>query len=541
MPLPRQRRFDDLGTPLDAVPFCVLDLETTGTAPASAAITEIGAVRYRGGRPDGTFHTLVNPGTGIPPFITVLTGITHAMVVEAPRIEEVLPAFLEFLGDSVVVGHNVRFDLGFLDAAAERLGYGRLPNRRVDTLALARRLVRREVRNLKLETLAAHFRSPRTPTHRALDDAIATAHVFWALLERAGTIGTTHLDDLLTLPTARGSRHYAKLALTEALPRRPGVYLFRDRHDTVIYVGKAKNLRARVRSYFSADRRRHIDDLLRDLDRIEHRVCETELEAEITELRLIAAHRPRYNRRSRPPKASHWVKLTRERFPRLSIVRTLRPDGGPHLGPFRSRRAAEVVVYAIWDALPIRRCTTIGGRRSSACGFSQLGVALCPCDGTVDETEYGRLVARLRRGILEDPGILLEPLRRRMTRLADRRQFEDAAVARDRYRSLAAALELRRAWQAMTRAGVVWAEDAAGDGLVVAEGRLAATWAAPAAPPPLPMPEPGPPTEVPPSASVAAEFRLLWRWLGRDGVEIVDGTRPIALPARPVPQLLTAL
>src|SRR3990172_4048741 len=199
--VPRQKTFEDLGTPLFEVPFCVLDLETTGGSPRDCSITEIGAVKYVGGESTGSFHSLVNPGTGIPPFITVLTGLTTAMVTAAPQIEGVLPAFLEFLGASIVVGHNVRFDLGFLNAAALRLSYGRLPNRSIDTAALARRLSRPDVHNLKLASLAYHFRSPVTPDHRALTDARATAHVFFALLEIAGTIGVTALHHLLQFPT----------------------------------------------------------------------------------------------------------------------------------------------------------------------------------------------------------------------------------------------------------------------------------------------------------------------------------------------------
>ena len=222
MALPVQRCFDDLGVPLAEVPFCVLDIETTGGSPAGCGITEIGALRFRGGELDGTFHTLVNPHQEIPAFITVLTGITQAMVIEAPPIEQALPALIEFIGEAVVVGHNVRFDLSFLNAAAERLGYGRLANRSVDTYALARRLVRSELRDLRLGTLAAFFGSPTTPNHRALEDARATAFVLWGLLERAGTLGITHLEDLLQLPTARGAAHYGKIRLADSLPRRPG-------------------------------------------------------------------------------------------------------------------------------------------------------------------------------------------------------------------------------------------------------------------------------------------------------------------------------
>ena len=128
------------------------------------------------------------------------------------------------------VAHNSHFDLGFLNAAAVGLDYGKLPNRTLDTVALARRLVRSEVRNLKLRSLAAYFRSPVTPSHRALDDARPTVHVLHGLLERAGTLHVTHLEDLLQPPTAKGSPHYDKIEFTCDLPRPPGVYPFEDRH-----------------------------------------------------------------------------------------------------------------------------------------------------------------------------------------------------------------------------------------------------------------------------------------------------------------------
>ena len=533
-----QRSFDDLGAPLHDVPFCVLDLETTGAAPSTCEITEIGAIKYVGGEKVGTFQTLVNPGVRIPPMITVLTGITHLMVVAAPRIGEALSSFLEFLGDAVIVGHNVRFDMSFLNASAGRLGYGTLPNRTVDTLGLARRLVRDEVRSLKLSALAAHFRSPVTPNHRAMDDAAATAHVFWSLLERAGAIGVTHLEDLLRLPTARGSPHYRKIALTDALPRRTGVYLFRDAAGAVIYVGKAKNLRTRVRSYFYGDDRRSIGQMLRDLAEIEHRVCEMELEAEITELRLIHAHRPRYNRRSKPPKSPYWVKLTRERYPRLSMVRAVRDDGCLYLGPFRSRRQAQEVVAGLWDAVPIRRCLTRGGSRSAACGFAQLGVAICPCDGSVTDDEYGEVVAILRNGIVTDPATLLGTLQVKIQDHACRRRFEEAADIRDRHRALARALERRRAWVAMQGAGTIWAVDDSGDNVLVEWGRLVAVWTDPAGPP-LRRVTSGAPdgSDVPKSMSLAEEAHLIWRWLDRPGVRIADVDHPLELPVRPVPRL----
>jgi DNA polymerase-3 subunit epsilon len=533
-----QRTFEDMGAPLHEVPFCVLDLETTGATAADCEITEIGAVKFLGGDPAGTFQTLVNPGSEIPPFITVLTGITQAMVIEAPAIDEALPSFLEFIGDAVIVGHNIRFDMSFLNAAAVRLGYGKLPNRTVDTLGLSRRLVRSEVRNLKLSSLAAHFQAPSPPTHRALDDAKATAHVFWSLLERAGALGVTHLDDLLTLPTARGSAHYSKISLTENIPRKPGVYFFVDRDSTVIYVGKAKNLRTRVRSYFYGDDRKSVAQMLRDLVRVDYRVCATEIEAEVTELRLIGEHRPRYNRKSRPPRSQHWVKLTNERFPRLSMVRTVRDEEAPYLGPFRSRQAAETVVHAIWDATPIRRCNGTGTKRTVACSFAQLGKALCPCDGSLDDDEYCEVADRVAVGMTETPALLLDALRDRMARLAEGRRYEDAAEVRDRHQSLGRAIEHRRSWQALMEAGTLWAEDGIGDGIVVRHCHLVASWNARSSLPLVAMEDPVESIpQVPESVATAEEVHLIWRWLIRDGVHIVQSTGPLVLPIHPVPTL----
>ncbi|MFQ5966889.1 MAG: DEDD exonuclease domain-containing protein [Acidimicrobiia bacterium] len=535
-----QRSFEELGAPLHEVPFCVVDLETTGGAASRDAITEIGALRYQAGELQGTFHTLVNPNRQIPATITILTGITHAMVVEAPPIAEVLPTFFEFLSDAVVVGHNVRFDLGFLNTAAEELGYGRLPNRAVDTLGLARRLLAGEVRRLSLSSLAAHFRSPQEPTHRALDDAHATAHVFHGLLERAGTIGVTALEDLLQLPTARGSPHYQKISLTELLPRRAGVYEFLDRNDEVFYVGKAKNLRTRVRSYFYGDGRRSVTNMLRELRRIEHRVCETELEASVTELRLIQSHRPRFNVRSKPPRSVHYVKLTDETFPRLSLARKVR-DQCLYLGPFRSRRAAEQVQLALWDALPIRRCRGKARSRSGPCQFAQLGVAYCPCDGSLAAEEYGHVVGKLREGIETWPAVLLDPLAARMSALAGEQRFEEAAWARDRYRALARAIERRRAWRTLIEAGLLRLERRSGEGALVDRARLVASWADGNRPPLLPVePDDEEGSQVPLTWGAAEEAELIWRWLTGEQATVVDATGVVAHPIGSIPDLQLA-
>lgn len=305
-----QRSFDELGTPLREVTFCVLDLETTGGTAADGGITEIGAVRVRGGEQLGTFRTFVNPGHRIPRQITMLTGISESMVADAPPPDAVLPSLLEFVGDAVVVGHNVRYDLGYLQAALERSGRPRLANPTLDTLKLARRLVRDEVPNCRLGTLADRLRLPHRPSHRALDDALATADLLHALIERASAFGVCGLEDLAQLPTIGAHPQSAKLHLTEALPRKPGVYLFRDGDGRTLYVGKATDLRARVRSYFSGDERRKVGQLLRETQRIDHVVCPSPLEAAVLEVRLIHRLEPRFNRQATTWRRYAYLKVT---------------------------------------------------------------------------------------------------------------------------------------------------------------------------------------------------------------------------------------
>jgi DNA polymerase-3 subunit epsilon len=471
-----QRSFEDMGTPLVDVTFVVVDLETTGASPTDCGVTEVGAVKLRGGECLGTFQTLVNPGLLIPPQITYLTGITQAMVLPAPRIEAVLPSFLEFCRDAIVVGHNVRFDLGFLNAALRDAGRPRLGNRFVDTCALARRLVRDEVPDCRLGTLAAHFRVSHRPTHRALDDALATGEVLHALLERAGRLGVLALDDLLELPTVKGHPMVAKLALTAGLPRQPGVYLFRDGCGRVLYVGKAVDLRRRVRSYFTGDDRRKVGALLRETQRIDHVVTSGELEASVLEVRLIGELQPRFNRRSKLWRRYAYLKLTvDERFPRLSVVRLPKDDDGClYVGPLPSSGAARLLAEAVESVVPIRRCTGRPTRtpRAAPCTPAQLGVATCPCAGTIGEEAYRELVDRVVRGLTTEPELLLRPLEARMVALAAAQRYEEAASVRDRAAALSRAIDRQRRLDALRRAGRTTVE-VPGEGIAVLErGRL---------------------------------------------------------------------
>ena len=196
-----QSTLQDFGRPLKETTFVVIDLETTGGAPhLGAGITEIGAVKVRGGEVLGEFKTFIDPQHPIPGYITDLTGITDEMVFQSPTIREVFPSLLEFMGSSsstVLVAQNAPFDLSFLTFAARAHGFEWPAFPVLDTAIIARKVLSRdEVPNYKLGTLAAFFGTETTPNHRALDDARATVDVFHGLLERLGTHDIYTLEEL---------------------------------------------------------------------------------------------------------------------------------------------------------------------------------------------------------------------------------------------------------------------------------------------------------------------------------------------------------
>jgi len=195
-------------TRLSETTFAVLDLETSGGSPKSGAgITEIGVVKVRGGTVLGTFQSFIDPGHSLPPFITQLTGITDEMLVSAPYIDEVLPTLFEFLGttdETVLVAHNSPFDMSFLKAAALVHEYPWPNYLTVDTARLARAVLDRdEVINCKLGTLATFFNAQTSPTHRALDDAMATVDVLHGIIERLSGHQVWTFEEMRNFPSKK--------------------------------------------------------------------------------------------------------------------------------------------------------------------------------------------------------------------------------------------------------------------------------------------------------------------------------------------------
>jgi DNA polymerase-3 subunit epsilon len=542
-----QLNFDELDEPLRMTTFVVVDLETTGGAAGTDSITEIGAVKVRSGEVLGEFASLVDPGVPISPFISVLTGITDHMVSSAPGIGIVLPSFLEFAAGAVLVAHNAPFDIGFLKAAC--LGHGtRWPGAAVvDTAVLARRvLTRDEVPNCKLATLAGFFHAATTPNHRALADARATVDVLHGLIARLGTLGVHSLPELREFTAQVTDAQRLKRHLADGLPHSPGVYTFRDARGVPLYVGTSKDLRARVRQYFVAsETRSRMGEMVGLAEVVDVVVCAHSLEAQVRELRMITELKPRYNRRSKNSDRTIWLKLTREAYPRLSVVRDIRDDGARYLGPLRSIRQAEQLRDAIHDAVPLRQCTDKlrpGRVVRSACTLAGIGRCPAPCEDAISAESYADLVATVVSAWRADVGELITPLRRRLTELSNRQRYEEAALLRDRIATLVRSCARTQSLTALARIDQLVAARPDGVGgwelVVVRRGRLVGAGVAARGVAPMPIvaalvatAEAVPDGPGPALVAVVEETELILWWLNQPGSRLVSTTQAWSSPA----------
>ena len=206
--------------------------------------------------------------------------------------------------------------------------------------AFARRLLHRRSERFSLAQLAHFFGTSTAPCHRALPDALATAEILIALLGLAQERGARTLAEVIELAAPRARRLHGRRALVAGAPTTPGVYLFRDRSDTVLYVGKARDLRARLRSYFAGDRQRPaVEAALGALERVEWRELGSELEASLEELRLIRELRPPAN--ARGARAQSYLRRRGERW--VVVAESTR------FGPIASKRRAQLAARALGD------------------------------------------------------------------------------------------------------------------------------------------------------------------------------------------------
>lgn len=473
--------------------FVALDVETTGLRPSQQRMIEFAAIRFRGGVEVERLETLLDPERRLPKYIRDLTGLSDELLASAPPFAALADRIVDFVAADLLVGHNVGFDIGFVNAELRRLGRPTLINERLDTLGLAGRLMP-EVRKPSLHAIARRLGIPlhgRRP-HRAGPDAALAAEVVVRLAETARANGVGSVDGLRGLAAATPARPRPEVARGRAIldrsllahvPKAPGVYVMRDGFDRIVYVGKAKNLRDRVGSYFSQPLgyTRKMDGLLESLQRVEVEVVGSELEALLLEAQLIRRYQPRYNTALRSHEQYPFIRVdVANPWPRITLAKARRDDGARYFGPFRHAASARKTVDLLNRVVPLRTCSrSFKDARSygSPCLELDLGRCLGPCVGKADRDRYAGLVRDVLTFLDGRDQALFALLWQSLEAAAESLDYERAARLRQELRHVQAVVGAQRRLRESTAAHstlVVLPSSQAGsrEVLLIARGRL---------------------------------------------------------------------
>lgn len=435
--------------------FVVTDTETTGTKAESNRIIEIGAVKVEGGEITDRFQQLVNPQRSIPSRITHLTGITTGMVFEEPTMADVMPDYLEFLREGILVAHNLPFDLRFLNAELDRLGQPELRNETLCSLRLARRLLP-GLRSKGLTRLAQFYGIDVNGRHRALGDAEATGIILNRFLRQLDFEHDIHeVDEVLAFQNRKytkvrkAPKHLKKIRdeVLPDLPDAPGVYFLKTSSGKLLYIGKAKRLSDRVKSYFTAieSKAARKRKMMAKVRRVEWTVTDTELEALLLESRLIKEEKPSYNKAQRRYRSRPFIKLqTQEDFPRVGWQRSISDDGAEYYGPLRSRKQAELIMELISRFFGLRECDDSELSLGQRCLYADMDRCTAPCEND-DDALYRKQVERVRRFLCGKDKTVLDELTDRMEQASANLEFEKAATFRDWLQTLDRMLEKQEA------------------------------------------------------------------------------------------------
>ena len=434
--------------------FVVVDTETTGSNASSDRIIEIGAVHVRGGQIVDRFQELINPECAVPRRITWITGISTAMVFDKPGVRDVMPRFMEFLGSSVFVAHNLGFDLGFVNGERLRLAFDPIPNDTLCTLRLARRLLP-GLRSKSLASLTDFYKIRVQRRHRALEDAQATAEVLLRFLDHIDLeFGATELGEVLGFQYRRygeikqDTKHVTHIRenVLSTLPESPGVYFMKDSRRRTIYIGKALNLRSRVRSYFTSIEGHpgRIRKMVRSVRNVEWQETSSELEALLLESQLIKKLKPTYNRAQLQYVNRPFVRLeTAHRAPRITFDAFLHDDGAEYYGPLSTRGEAMFVVDVIDRFFQLRECDDVTFSRGKRCLYSSLGRCLAPCEQNSDL--YAAELERVRAFLMGRDWSVIEKIGDAMKAAAAELDYEQAGIYRDWQKRLQRVLTKREA------------------------------------------------------------------------------------------------
>jgi len=385
-------------THLDEAEFSVLDVETTGLSARNNHIIEIGIVKVKNLKITNRFQSFINPGCEIPYFITQLTGITNDDVYDAPNFGNLLDEINNFIGSSVISAHNLSFDDSFLSYEYIRNNHEPLSNEKVCTLKIARRLFP-SLRSKSLSSVSSYLKLKNSNAHRALADAEVTAQALIKMikkLQKEENVETVYdLIDYQKFAIVKSQK--LKLskdhsAVINSLPNAPGIYYFLNRKNEVIYVGKAKSLRDRLKSYFSPSASRKTKKIIKQSVKLKTELTNSELTALLTEAETIKLINPRHNYQLKKYGNKYFIKVTQtHKYPRLEISNHFDFDGNDYFGLFVSRKRADKVMDMIDKTFAIRECSDKEFSKGKKCFLADIERCTAPCIKSKDEHFHDEL------------------------------------------------------------------------------------------------------------------------------------------------------
>lgn len=370
---------------IEEAEFCFLDVETTGLSPSENNVIEIGAVKVSKLRVGKKMSTFINPVRDIPFYITQLTGITNQDVTDAPLFEEIAVPVKEFVGETIIGGHNFAFDNSFLKKEYMYSGEEYFKNPQVCTLRIARRLYPA----LKSKSLGnvAHYLNLKNPNaHRALGDALVTARIFIKMVkelkEKEGISTVGELLNYQYVPQAKQTIKIKKKLGQDiaVLPATPGIYYFINSKGDVIYIGKAKSLKDRISSYFSAAAPRKTKKILTQASRLKVELTNSELTALLAEAEMIKLLKPKMNTMLKKYGNKYFLRFSREHeFPRVELSKEFDFDGNDYFGPFSRKEKVTTLVELIDKTFMLRECTEKEFSRGKRCFLADIERCTAPC------------------------------------------------------------------------------------------------------------------------------------------------------------------
>jgi DNA polymerase-3 subunit epsilon len=428
--------------PFDKAEYSVFDFETTGTSARMDKVIEIGIVKVKNGKIVDTFQSYINPGRQIPYYITQITGITNEDVNDAPYFDELFNTIIEFFGTSVIVAHNLNFDLSFLRKECSEASKEFPFNPAICTVRLAKR-VYPQFTSRSLGNLTKTLKIKHRDVHRGLGDASATAKIlikmFKQLREDFDIETVSDLVHFQNLPSGSPSRLIKKKLADHysSVPNNPGIYFFKDGKGNVIYVGKAKSLKKRVSNYFQSNTPRKTRKIIQKAHSLDFHVTNTELIALISEAELIKQHNPRLNTLLKKFSRSYFIRIKRDdTAPKVEAATNFEFDGNDYYGPYSNRDTTKSLIDIIDKTFALRECTDIEFNKKKKCYLADIERCLAPCVNQGYEEKYNYELQKVNDFLCGNNQSAVDRLLAKMKDLSERKKFEEAAQIRDTINSL---------------------------------------------------------------------------------------------------------